>query len=149
MRGWSYSSTILDFDNGWSWVVRFTPLPLYSPHPLGYSRTMDLIYVYFTVTTVHCGESVGFTQHWILSQFYPRWGIRDYSTPRGSKASSAVECKFWITHYSPTKPVSSSGTCSILVSCLVYSSTLKVEAIYSSETSDDLNGLHSRMLRKI
>jgi hypothetical protein len=33
-------------------------------------------------------------------------------------------------------------TCFKLVSCLAYSSTLKKEAIYSSETSVEFNGLH-------
>jgi hypothetical protein len=28
---WRYSSTILELDNRWRWVVRFTPQPLYPP----------------------------------------------------------------------------------------------------------------------
>jgi hypothetical protein len=36
-----------------------------------------------------------------------------------------------------------------LVSCSAYSSTLKMEAIYSSETSVDFNGLHGVTSQKI
>jgi hypothetical protein len=36
-----------------------------------------------------------------------------------------------------------------LVSCSAYSSTLKIEAIYPSETSVDFNGLHGVISQKI
>jgi hypothetical protein len=52
MRKWRYSSTILDLDTWWRWVVSFTPMPLY-PH----------------------GKSP--STHWIGGRVDPRVGLDD------------------------------------------------------------------------